>query len=211
MTTPERVTGSSYLFLGFLTFLNIMNFVDRQLLASFANFIVPDLGLSNTQFGLLTGLVFLTFYSTAGLFMGFLADTVNRTRLIAVGLAIWSLLTAASGAAKGFASLALPRMFIGVGESIMTPTAMSLLADRFPAEKLGFASGGLLYGCPDGRRREPAGRWLSWARYRLAQLFLSAGMCGPAACGGHVVYSRNAQAAFDQRISNNAPCATTVI
>ncbi|MEJ6684593.1 MAG: MFS transporter [SAR86 cluster bacterium] len=150
MTTPERVTGSSYLFLGFLTFLNIMNFVDRQLLASFANFIVPDLGLSNTQFGLLTGLVFLTFYSTAGLFMGFLADTVNRTRLIAVGLAIWSLLTAASGAAKGFASLALPRMFIGVGESIMTPTAMSLLADRFPAEKLGFASGVYYMGVPMG-------------------------------------------------------------
>jgi len=91
MTASERVTGSSYLFLGFLTFLNIMNFVDRQLLASFANFIVPDLGLSNTQFGLLTGLVFLTFYSAAGLFMGFLADTVNRTRLIAVGLAVWSL------------------------------------------------------------------------------------------------------------------------
>jgi len=150
MTASERVTGSSYLFLGFLTFLNIMNFVDRQLLASFANFIVPDLGLSNTQFGLLTGLVFLTFYSAAGLFMGFLADTVNRTRLIAVGLAVWSLLTAASGAAKGFASLALPRMFIGIGESIMTPTAMSLLADRFPAEKLGFASGVYYMGVPMG-------------------------------------------------------------
>ena len=150
MTRSERVAGSSYLFLGFLTFLNIMNFVDRQLLASFANFIVPDLGLSNTQFGLLTGLVFLTFYSTAGLFMGFLADTVNRTRLIAVGLAVWSLLTAASGAAKGFASLALPRMFIGIGESIMTPTAMSLLADRFPAEKLGFAAGVYYMGVPMG-------------------------------------------------------------
>ena len=150
MTRSERVAGSSYLFLGFLTFLNIMNFVDRQLLASFANFIVPDLGLSNTQFGLLTGLVFLTFYSTAGLFMGFLADTVNRTRLIAVGLSVWSLLTAASGAAKGFASLALPRMFIGIGESIMTPTAMSLLADRFPAEKLGFASGVYYMGVPMG-------------------------------------------------------------
>ena len=150
MTRSERVAGSSYLFLGFLTFLNIMNFVDRQLLASFANFIVPDLGLSNTQFGLLTGLVFLTFYSAAGLFMGFLADTVNRTRLIAVGLAVWSLLTAASGAAKGFASLALPRMFIGIGESIMTPTAMSLLADRFPAEKLGFASGVYYMGVPMG-------------------------------------------------------------
>ena len=150
MQESEKVSGASYAFLGFLTFLNLMNFVDRQLLASFSNFIVPDLGLTNTEFGLLTGLVFLTFYSTAGLFMGYLADTMNRTRLIAVGLASWSFLTALSGAAKGFTSLALPRMFIGVGESIMTPTSMSLLADRFPASKLGLASGIYYMGVPMG-------------------------------------------------------------
>ena len=150
MNDTDKVTSGSYLFLGFLTFLNVMNFVDRQLLASFSNFIVPDLGLTNTEFGLLTGLIFLTFYSTAGLFMGVLADTVNRTRLIAVGLGLWSILTAASGAAKGFASMALPRMFIGVGESIMTPSSMSLIADRFPAHQLGFASGVYYMGVPIG-------------------------------------------------------------
>jgi len=148
-TTPV-VTLKSYGFLGFLTLLNVMNFVDRQLLASFSNFIVPDLGLSNTQFGLLTGLVFLTFYSVAGLFMGTLADRVNRTRFIAVGVALWSLLTAASGLAKGFLSLAAPRMLIGVGESILTPTSMSLLADRFPSNRLGFASGFYYMGVPIG-------------------------------------------------------------
>jgi len=150
MQSSDRVSGGSYAFLGFLTLLNVMNFVDRQLLASFANFIVPDLGLTNTEFGLLTGLVFLFFYSAAGLFMGALADTVNRTRLIAAGLAAWSLLTAASGAARGFVSMAIPRMFIGVGESIMTPTAMSLLADRFPGHRLGFASGFYYMGVPIG-------------------------------------------------------------
>lgn len=137
-------------FLLFLTLLNVMNFVDRQLLASFANFIVPDLALTNTQFGLLTGLVFLFFYSTMGLFMGMLADKVNRTRLIAVGLASWSVLTALSGAARGFISLAIPRMFIGVGESMMTPSSMSILADRFPTSKLGFASGVYYMGVPIG-------------------------------------------------------------
>jgi len=146
----ETVSTGSYAFLGFLALLNVMNFVDRQLLASFANFIVPDLGLSNTEFGLLTGLFFLFFYSTAGLFMGALADTVNRTRLIAFGLAAWSVLTAASGAARGFVSMAIPRMFIGVGESIMTPTSMSLLADRFPGSRLGFASGFYYMGVPVG-------------------------------------------------------------
>jgi MFS family permease len=137
-------------FLLFLTLLNVMNFVDRQLLASFANWIVPDLGLTNTQFGLLTGLVFIFFYSFMGLFMGALADMVNRTRLIAAGLALWSVLTALSGMARGFVSLAIPRMFIGVGESIMTPTAMSLLSDRFPSKWLGFASGVYYMGVPVG-------------------------------------------------------------
>jgi len=146
----DAVSTGSYAFLGFLMLLNVMNFVDRQLLASFANFIVPDLGLTNTQFGLLTGLFFLFFYSAAGLFMGALADTINRTRLIAFGLAAWSVLTAASGAARGFATMAIPRMFIGVGESIMTPTSMSLLADRFPAHRLGFASGFYYMGVPIG-------------------------------------------------------------
>ncbi|HCG70254.1 MAG TPA: hypothetical protein DE147_07315 [Gammaproteobacteria bacterium] len=149
----EQVQGASardYGFLMFLTLLNVMNFVDRQLLASFANWIVPDLGLSNTQFGLLTGLIFIFFYSVAGVFMGVLADRVNRTRLIAAGLALWSALTALSGMAKGFASLAIPRLFIGVGESIMTPTAMSLLADRFPSSRLGFASGVYYMGVPIG-------------------------------------------------------------
>ena len=146
----SRVESRHYAFLGFLTLLNVMNFVDRQLLGSFANFIVPDLGLTNTEFGLLTGLFFIVFYSAMGLFMGALADMVNRTRLIAAGLALWSALTALSGAARGFWTLAAPRMLIGVGESIMTPTSMSLLSDRFPASKLGFASGFYYMGVPIG-------------------------------------------------------------
>ena len=146
----ERVAPASYAFLGFLTLLNVMNFVDRQLLASFANFIVPDLQLTNTEFGLLTGLVFIIFYSVMGLFMGAAADLVHRPRLIAAALALWSGLTAASGAARGFVSLALPRAFIGVGESACTPTSMSLLADRFPPGRLGFAAGVYYTGVPIG-------------------------------------------------------------
>ena len=72
----ERVTRRNYNFLAFLTLLNILNFIDRTLLTSFANFIVPDLALTDTQFGLLVGFAFLIFYSIMGLFMGFLADTV---------------------------------------------------------------------------------------------------------------------------------------
>ena len=143
-------TREAWGLLVFLTLLNVMNFVDRQLLASFSNFIVPDLGLTNTEFGLLTGLIFLAFYSVAGLLMGTFADRYHRTKLIAIGVAAWSFLTAVSGMAKGFVSLAIPRMFIGVGESILTPTSMSLLSDRFPSHRLGFASGFYYMGVPIG-------------------------------------------------------------
>jgi len=144
------VEARHYAFLTFLTLLNVMNFIDRQLLASFANFIVPDLGLTNAQFGLLTGLAFIAFYVVMGLFMGVLADIVHRPRLVAIGLMLWSGLTAISGAARGFWSLAVPRMFIGVGESILTPTSMSMLADRFPMARLGFAAGFYYMGVPIG-------------------------------------------------------------
>ncbi|MFU8817016.1 MAG: MFS transporter, partial [Pseudomonadales bacterium] len=144
------VAARHYAFLTFLMILNVLNFVDRQLLASFANFIVPDLGLTNTQFGLLTGFAFIVFYAIAGLFMGAAADMFHRPRLVAAGVALWSVLTAVSGAARGFMTLAIPRMLIGVGESVLTPTSMSMLADRFPPAKLGFAAGFYYMGVPIG-------------------------------------------------------------
>lgn len=141
---------NAYRLLFFLTLLNLLNFVDRQLIASFANFIVPDLGLTDTQYGFLTTVPFIVFYSIAGLFMGVLADMVNRPKLIAFGVILWSVFTAFTGAAKGFISMALPRMFIGVGESILTPTSMSLLSDSFPSKRMGFAAGFYYMGVPIG-------------------------------------------------------------
>lgn len=145
----ERMRGA-YSLLVLLTLMNVLNFVDRQLLASFANFIVPDLNLTNTEFGLLTGLVFIVFYAVAGVFMGALGDMVHRPRLIAGAMFAWSALTAASGLARSFIGLAIPRVFIGIGESALTPTSMSLLADKFPEEKRGFASGFYYMGVPIG-------------------------------------------------------------
>jgi MFS family permease len=148
--SADRVELRHFAFLGLLTLLNVMNFVDRQALPSFANFIVPDLGLSATDFSYLTGIFFTFFYATAGLFTGVLADLFHRPRLIAGGLGIWSVLTAATGAATSFGSIAVPRLLIGVGESVLSPTAMSLLSDRFPTSRLGFASGVYYMGVPLG-------------------------------------------------------------
>ena len=175
---------NAYRLLFFLTLLNLLNFVDRQLIASFSNFIVPDLGLTNAQFGFLTTLPFIVFYSIAGLFMGVLADMVNRPKLIAFGVILWSIFTALTGAAKGFISMALPRMFIGVGESILTPTSMSLLSDSFPSKKMGFAAGFYYMGVPIGVGVSLLiagylGESLGWRNcfYLLGALGLVLGLC----------------------------------
>ncbi len=131
----------SYSILGFLTLLNTLNFIDRQLLSSFSNYIVPDLGLTNTQYGILSGLAFIIFYSIMGVIMGAIADRVHRPKFMAFGVLLWSLLTAVSGMAKNFWMLFLPRIFIGIGESVLTPTSLSFLSEHFPRKNMGFVAG----------------------------------------------------------------------
>ena len=149
-TAATSVKPTSYAFLALLMVLNILNFVDRQLIASFANDIVEDLSLTATQFGLITGFAFTVFYSVAGLLIGSLVDTGHRTRLLAIGLFLWSAFTALTGRATNFVQMALPRMVIGVGESIQTPASISMLADRFPPAQMAFASGFYYMGVPIG-------------------------------------------------------------
>jgi MFS family permease len=134
----------------FLTLLNIINMVDRNLITSFGTDIINDLNLSDFQFGLLTGPIFVVFYSIAGLFMGALADRVHRPRLIAAALVLWSVLTALAGMAKNFTQIGIARLFIGIGESAMTPSALSMLADIFPKAKRGTATGIYYLGVPLG-------------------------------------------------------------
>ena len=134
----------------FVTLLNVINFVDRQFISSFAPFLKSDLGLSDTEIGLLTGIVFIFFYTVAGLFVGTLADRYNRTKIIGIGVILWSAFTAISGFAKNFFTLAAPRLFIGVGESTITPTTMSILSDRYEQKRLGFAAGFYYLGVPVG-------------------------------------------------------------
>jgi MFS family permease len=134
----------------FLLILNILNMVDRTLIVSFGTSIISDLNLSDSQFGLLTGPVFVFFYSIMGLFMGALADRVHRPKLIAAGLVLWSVLTALSGMAKNFLHIGMARLFIGVGESVMAPSAISMIADLFPKAKRGTATGIYYLGVPLG-------------------------------------------------------------
>lgn len=115
-----------------LTVVYVFNFIDRNILAILAQEIKSDLGLADAQLGFLYGTAFAVFYAVFGIPLGRLADTWIRARLIAIGLAFWSLMTALSGTARSFLSLAGYRIGVGVGESSASPAAYSMLCDYFP-------------------------------------------------------------------------------
>ncbi len=134
----------------FLTLLNVLNFADRFLLQGFAVDMSADLGLSKTEFTLLTGFVFTGFYTCLGLLMGALADRVHRPRLMAGGVAAWSFLTGMTCIVANFGQLALCRVFVGVGEATLTPAALGLLGDVFAPKRRGAVSGIYYLGAPVG-------------------------------------------------------------
>lgn len=116
------------------------SFLDRQLLSLMVEPLKQDLDVSDTQISLLHGFAFALFYTAVGLPIGRLVDTVNsRAALIAVGIALWSLMTAACAFAPGFGALLACRIGVGVGEATLSPAAYSLIADYFPRERLGRA------------------------------------------------------------------------
>ena len=148
--STEPVSRSAWGLLFFLTALNILNFVDRMLIASLAPLLIQDLNLSRAQIGLLTGFGFVFFYTFVGLFLGMAADRFRRVPLIAMGVGLWSAMTALSGYARSFMALAIPRIFVGVGEATLTPAALSMLGDSFPPRRLGLAVGIYYAGIPLG-------------------------------------------------------------
>lgn len=134
--TVERVT-SERLLLWTLLVVYIFNFLDRQIVTILAEPINRELGLSDTQLGLLTGLAFALFYAVLGIPIARYADrpTSNRVGLISVSLVIWSGMTAVCGMAQNFTQLLLARVGVGVGEAGCTPAAHSLISDMVPAER----------------------------------------------------------------------------
>ncbi len=109
----------------------VFNFVDRQIISILAEDIKADLGLTDANIAFLYGTVFAVFYAIFGIPLGRLADIWTRKNLIAIGLVGWSAMTALSGTAKSFASLATFRIGVGIGESTATPSAFSMLGDYF--------------------------------------------------------------------------------
>lgn len=118
-----------------LTVTYFFSYMDRQILAILLEDIKLDLTLSDTQLGLLSGLVFAIFYATLGIPVARLADRSNRRNIIAISLAIWSAMTALCGLAQNFTQLMLARIGVGVGEAGSSPPSHSMIADLYPPER----------------------------------------------------------------------------
>ena len=150
-----------------LTGLNVLAYVDRQLIVTLAPLLMEDLGLTRAQVGLLVGASFIVVFAGLNLVLGAAADRFSRPRLIAAGLAVWSVATALTGGARSFAQMALMRVGVGVGEATLSPAALSMLGDRFPAHRLGLANSIFYAGIPLGFALSFLlagwiGPWLGW-------------------------------------------------
>ncbi|AXE64108.1 hypothetical protein BBF93_07650 [Hyphomonas sp. CACIAM 19H1] len=112
-----------------------INYVDRQLLSLLIEPVRQDIPLSDTAFGLLTGLFFALFYASMGVPVAMLADRINRVKLVAVACTMWSVCTGLCGFAQNFWQLALARFGVGVGEAGGTAPSLSILSDYFKPEQ----------------------------------------------------------------------------
>ncbi|WP_162528470.1 MFS transporter [Novosphingobium sp. BW1] len=115
----------------------VISTIDRGMLALVVDPVRADLGISEMQIALLQGFAFSIFYVTVGLPLGAVADRVNRRKLLIAGIVVWSLATIAGGLAEGFGAMFASRLFIGVGEAVLGPCAVTMIGDIFPPERRG--------------------------------------------------------------------------
>ena len=144
----KTATGAKYaLFLLFA--INLLNFFDRQLLGALGEPVRHEFGLSDTALGFL-GTIFTVIYAFVGLPLGAISDRWYRNRLIAIGTAFWSVLTAATGFAQNYGQMFIARLGVGIGEATCAPAGQSLIGDLFPPNQRSKAMGVFMLGLPAG-------------------------------------------------------------
>jgi MFS family permease len=164
--------------LALLTCLNILSWVDRQIVPALAPLLIAELGLSSAQIGLLYGYAFILCFMVAGAVLGPLADRLHRPRLIAAGLAVWSVFTGLCGLARSFAQLAAARVMVGVGEATLTPASLAMLSELFPEHWRARAVGIFSIGLPIGSGFSLIVAGILAPRYGWRMCFLVLGMAG---------------------------------
>jgi MFS family permease len=148
MVSPLR--GNAFYALGLLAMINVFNFVDRQVITILFEPIKHELHLSDTALGLLGGMGFAIFYALMSIPLGWVADVWSRRKLISLGVAAWSAMTAACGFAQSFGQLFGARIGVGVGEASFGPAALSLISDLFPPHRRSTAQAVFAAGVPIG-------------------------------------------------------------
>ena len=136
--------------LGMLVVVYAFNFLDRQIVTILAEPIKNDLGLNDTQIGLMTGLAFALFYTILGIPLARLADRSNRVSIITGALVVWSGMTALCGMAQNFSQMLAARIGVGVGEAGCSPPAHPLIADYYPPNQRASALSIYALGIPIG-------------------------------------------------------------
>jgi MFS family permease len=139
-TAPHSPSPArSWTYVLICTMAYVFAYIDRQILSLLIQPIKKDLVLSDSEFGLLSGLAFAIFYAAMGIPIASLSDSRSRTKIIAAGLLVWSAATVACGFARSFVQLFLARITVGAGEASISPASYSLIADLFPKDRLGRA------------------------------------------------------------------------
>ena len=164
--------------LAVLCFVYVLNFLDRQLLSILAKPIQDELGVTDGQLGLVSGLYFAVFYCVLAIPVGWLADRTNRARVLAFACGLWSAATAACGLANSFLQLAAARMAVGVGEAGGVPPSYAIISDYFPSGKRGTALSLFNLGPPIGQALGIAFGASIAAAYSWRSAFLAVGVVG---------------------------------
>ncbi|MBP6777351.1 MAG: MFS transporter [Piscinibacter sp.] len=133
-----------------LLVIHVIAHIDRNMLLGFSPQITKDLAINNAQYGFLAGAVWVLSFGFMAVFMGSLADRFSRTRVMAFGILVWSVCTAASGAAQNFEQMVAARFLVATGEAALVPAAVSLLMELFSTRRVGTAVGVFFMGIPLG-------------------------------------------------------------
>ena len=128
----------AWLMVGVLVFASMVSYIDRQVVAIVVAPMKAYLQVSDSQIGWLYG-IFAVFYAVAGVPIAWLADRSSRTKLIGLGVLLWSVVTMLCGVARTFGQVALARIGVGVGEAVLTPGANSLIGDLLPRNRIPLA------------------------------------------------------------------------
>ncbi|MDH5834622.1 spinster family MFS transporter [Luteimonas kalidii] len=179
-----RAGARAWIVLAVLCFVYVLNFLDRQLLSILAKPIQDELGVSDSQLGLIGGLYFAMFYCILAIPVGWLADRTNRVRVLAFSCGLWSAATAACGMASSYPQLALARMTVGIGEAGGVPPSYAIISDYFPPGTRGTALGLFNLGPPIGAALGVAFGASVAAAYSWRMAFIWVGVVGVITAAG---------------------------